>query len=52
MTNLIKFIKNFTLFKGNCLYVLNRKEEAIESYNKAIELNPKNDSAYYNKGKF
>ena len=29
---------------------LGRKEEAIKDYTRAIEINPKQDLAYYNRG--
>ena len=38
------------LLKGNCLYKLNRQEEAQKSYDKALELNPNCIGALYNKG--
>jgi len=38
------------LEQGNALYDLGKHEEAINAYNKAIELNPKLASAWYNKG--
>ena len=36
--------------KGVNLGELERHEEAIECYDKAIELNPKYEKAWYNKG--
>ena len=36
---------------GNCYYMLNRANEAVEYWNKAIELNPKNSKPYANLGK-
>ncbi|PIB55248.1 hypothetical protein AOA60_21695, partial [Pseudomonas sp. 2822-17] len=36
--------------KGNALVGLERDEEAIEIYNKAIELNPEEEVAYYGRG--
>ena len=36
--------------KGKALYELGRPEEAIECFDKAIELDPKKASAWYNKG--
>jgi tetratricopeptide (TPR) repeat protein len=36
--------------KGNALN-LGRKDEAIQAYNKVIELNPNNVPAWYNKGR-
>jgi tetratricopeptide (TPR) repeat protein len=38
------------LLKGNCLYKLNRQEEAIKSFDKALELMPNCVGAIYNKG--
>ena len=38
------------LLKGNCLYKLNRQEEAIKSYAKPLELKPDCIGAIYNKG--
>ena len=38
------------LLKGNCLFKLNRQEEAIKSYDKALELKPNCIGAIYNKG--
>ena len=38
------------LLKGNCLYKLNRQEEAIKSFDKALELMPDCVGAIYNKG--
>ena len=38
------------LLKGNCLYKLNRQEEAIKSYDKTLELKPNCIGAIYNKG--
>jgi len=38
------------LLKGNCLYKLNRQEEALKSYDKTLELNPNCIGALYNKG--
>ena len=38
------------LLKGNCLYKLNRQEEAIKSYDKTLELKPDCIGAIYNKG--
>ena len=38
------------LLKGNCLYKLNREEEAIKSYDKTLELKPDCIGAIYNKG--
>lgn len=35
---------------GNCYYMLNEYNEAIEHWNRAIELNPKNSKAYSNMG--
>ena len=36
--------------KGVDLAKLKRYEEAIEAYEKAIEINPKDDDAWFNKG--
>ena len=36
--------------KANSLRMLNRFEESVKSYNKAIELNPNYSEAYNNKG--
>ena len=41
---------NDLLKKGNTLYSLNYFKEAIECYDKAIEINPKFNEAYNNKG--
>ena len=38
------------LLKGNCLYKLNRQEEALKSYDKTLDLNPNCIGALYNKG--
>jgi len=38
------------LLKGNCLYKLNRQEEAIKSFDKTLELQPDCIGAIYNKG--
>ena len=38
------------LLKGNCLFKLNRQEEALKSYDKTLELNPNCIGALYNKG--
>ena len=38
------------LNKGEALAQLKRYQEAIESYNKTIELNPNDSDAYLNKG--
>ena len=38
------------LLKGNCLFKLHRQEEAIKSYDKALELKPNCIGAIYNKG--
>ena len=35
------------LLKGNCLYKLNRQEEALKSYDKTLELNPNCIGALY-----
>jgi len=35
---------------GNCYYMLNQQREAVEYWNKAIELNPKNSKPYANLG--
>ncbi|MDD3435791.1 MAG: tetratricopeptide repeat protein [Candidatus Gastranaerophilales bacterium] len=35
---------------GNCYYMLHQNEEALESWSKAIKLNPKNSRAYSNMG--
>ena len=36
--------------KGNALNNLNKYDEAIKAYDKAIEINPQNSMAWYNKG--
>jgi tetratricopeptide (TPR) repeat protein len=36
--------------RGNCLYHLNRKEEALVSYDMAIKHNPTYSYAYNNRG--
>jgi tetratricopeptide (TPR) repeat protein len=35
---------------ANSLYLLNRIDEAIENYERALKLNPKKIEAYYNIG--
>jgi tetratricopeptide (TPR) repeat protein len=35
---------------GDCLYSLKKKEEALESYKKAIEIDPENPLAIFNCG--
>jgi tetratricopeptide (TPR) repeat protein len=36
--------------KGLSLYYLGNNDEAIECYDKALEINPQNADAYYKKG--
>ena len=54
--NQSKWIQNnidasfYLITEGNILNKLNRKEEALNSYDKAIELNPSDATAYYNRG--
>ena len=36
--------------KGNALIILNKYDEAINPYDKAIKINPYNSKAWYNKG--
>lgn len=38
------------MFKAIILSKLGRKEEALKSYNKMIQINPKEAKAYYNRG--
>lgn len=44
--------ENFTAHfkRGNTLYKLGRKEEALACYDKALEINPENGKAYFNRG--
>ncbi|WP_072060870.1 tetratricopeptide repeat protein [Crocosphaera watsonii] len=37
-------------FRGNALYNLGRYEEAIASYDQALEIKPDKDKAWYNRG--
>ena len=45
----LKYLK-FDLLKGNALFNLKKYHEAIESYEKALELNPDDNLALNNKG--
>jgi tetratricopeptide (TPR) repeat protein len=35
---------------GNVLSMLGKEEESLKAYNKALEINPDNEYAYYNRG--
>ena len=39
------------VYKGNVLSDLNKFDEAITAYDKAIEINPQSSEAWNNKGK-
>ena len=50
-TTITNCSENITsLEKGNIFYASEEYDKAIEEYTKAIEINPKDDKAYYNMG--
>jgi tetratricopeptide (TPR) repeat protein len=46
----IEILVNEIFDLGNALYKLGRLDEAVASYDKAIEFKPDNDAAWYNRG--
>ena len=53
MTKQLKLTHNIQMLgynKGVALHKLNKSDEAIKAYDKAIEINPQNSDAWYNKG--